>query len=120
MKTLFAALWCAIAATSAAFAADAPVPPAAAAPQQRWFLTISSEVRYFSWQSTRGFPPRGDEEFPGRGSQWYVPYAAQLVGQPTDEWKLEFLGRGGWVKARQTTFGISGEVQTITDTQASA
>jgi hypothetical protein len=100
------------------------VPAATSAPQpadQRWFFTTSSEVRYYSWDSERAFPPSGGAVAPrGHGSLWYTPYAAQLVGKPHDDFKIEFLGRGGWVKARQTSFGASGEVETATDSQASA
>jgi hypothetical protein len=88
--------------------------------QPVWTLTTSTEVRYFSWQGTRGSPTRIEQAFGhGSGSEVYVPYAAQLVGRPTSDWKIEMLGRGGWVWARQNTAGLTGEVATTTDTQAS-
>jgi hypothetical protein len=57
--------------------------------------------------------------FSGSGSELYIPYATQLTGQNND-WKIELLGRGGWVEARQTTTGLTGYVQTATDTVTSA
>ncbi|MGH9809792.1 MAG: hypothetical protein ACRD9W_21505, partial [Terriglobia bacterium] len=82
---------------------------------------VASEARYFSWTSTRGFPvgvqPTSGH---GSGSEFYVPFAAQIVGRPSDDWKIELLGRGGWVWARQSTAGLTGEVATSTDTTASA
>ena len=92
-----------------------------------WSETFQSEVRYYSWKSTLGFPtnlvtgggqPRPINS-PGSGSEVYIPYAAQLVGQPGDL-KVEFVARGGWVKAQQNTAGISGRVETATDTVTSA
>jgi hypothetical protein len=43
----------------------------------------------------------------------------EVVGQPNDLFKVEIVGRGGWVKANQFTPGLSGEVATATDTVAS-
>ena len=87
--------------------------------ERRWWLTTSSELRYYSWESDRGYPagPTGKR---GHGSLWYTPYAAQLAGKPHDDLKVEFVGRGGWVNARQTSTGQAGQVKTTTDTQASA
>ncbi|MGZ5864827.1 MAG: hypothetical protein ACXWKC_05540 [Xanthobacteraceae bacterium] len=115
------------AATGVGWAADMPVKARiesaeqALAPQQPvWTLTTSTEVRYFSWQGTRGTPGRIEQAFGhGSGTEVYVPYAVQLVGRPTSDWKVEILGRGGWVWARQNTAGLSGEVETTTDTVAS-
>jgi opacity protein-like surface antigen len=92
-----------------------------------WSETFQSEVRYYSWKSTRGFPTNlttgvGHPEpitSPGNGTELYIPYAAQIMGQPGDV-KVELLARGGWVKARQNTAGISGEIATATDTVTSA
>lgn len=85
----------------------------------RWEFTVATDFRYFSWEGTRGFPTRATGS-PGSGSQFYVPYAAQLVGKLPNDFKLEVLGRGGWVWARQSTAGLSGEVATTTDTVGSA
>jgi opacity protein-like surface antigen len=90
-----------------------------------WTQTFAGEVRYDSWRSNRPFPANattaGGHFLPssGSGSEVYTPYATQLTGQNND-WKIELLGRGGWVDARQTTTGLNGYVQTATDTVASA
>jgi hypothetical protein len=132
MRRLFATLLCVVATTNAAWAADEPsaqppkktvVKKAAAKPEPAtkvWSVTQSTEVRYFSWQSNRGVPvgvPPASNG--GNGAQLYVPYALQLVGRPHEDVKIELLGRGGWVWARQSTAGLTGEVATTTDTVAS-
>lgn len=105
-----------LAATPAAKAAE----PAAASPPP-WSLVVASEARYFSWTGTRGLPVGvPPTQGHGSGAELYVPFAAQLVGRPSDDWKIELLGRGGWVWARQSTAGLTGEVETSTDTTASA
>jgi opacity protein-like surface antigen len=107
-------------------ATTAPPPTDNAANSFAWTQTFASEVRYDSWRSNRPFPagatlPGGNALLPssGSGSEIYTPYATQLTGQNND-WKIELLGRGGWVEARQTTTGLNGYVQTATDTVASA
>ena len=127
MKRLLALLCGAIATISGAWGADVPLAPDASAATpaatvaQNWSATFASEVRYFSWTSSRSFPPgSADPTFRGSGSEIYVPYALQLVGLPNDNLKIEILGRGGWVRARQTSGDRSGEVATTTDTQVSA
>jgi hypothetical protein len=97
----------------------ADTPPANTSFSDRWSITTASEVRYFSWRSTRGFPSIQSSQT-GSGSELYIPFAAQLVGLPSDELKVEILGRGGWVHARQSSPGLSGEVSTTIDTQVSA
>jgi opacity protein-like surface antigen len=108
-------------------AAASAVPAAVSSDAIAWTQTFASEVRYFSWRGTRGIPsnqttlgpPFGPLTSAGSGSEIYTPYASQLVGQ-TNDFKIELLGRGGWVDARQTTAGLTGQVQTATDTVASA
>jgi hypothetical protein len=123
MKHLVAAACVTIAVTSVAGAADMPTK---AAPQVAdvtapppWALTFSTEVRYFSWKSNIGTPAAaGSVNNPGSGSELYIPFAGQLVGKPTNDIKVEMLVRGGWVRARQNTVGLAGEVATSTDTVA--
>jgi opacity protein-like surface antigen len=99
---------------------------AAVEPDITWNKTFSAEVRYNSWQGTRGVPTNfivlGNVSSPltsrGTGAELYIPYAAQLVGQGTDL-KIEMLLRGGWVWARQSTAGLTGTIGTATDTVAS-
>jgi hypothetical protein len=124
MKTRLIATVCGVlATTSLGSAADMPVKAPPRAPNQAsapaWNLTVSGEARYYSWQSDRGFPTRFTPANSGRGSELYVPYAAQLVGSPVDNFKVDLVARGGWVWARQSTAGLTGEVATTTDTVAS-
>lgn len=107
-------------------ATAAPPPADNAANAFAWTQTFASEIRYDSWRSNRPFPANAVKFGPtellpssGSGSELYIPYATQLTGQNND-WKIELLGRGGWVEARQTTTGLTGYVQTATDTVASA
>jgi opacity protein-like surface antigen len=107
-------------------ATSSPPPVDSSTNALTWTQTFASEVRYDSWRSNRPFPanattPGGNFLLPssGSGSELYIPYATQLTGQNND-WKIELLGRGGWVEARQTTSGLTGYVQTATDTVASA
>jgi len=119
MKKPLAALCSVFVLASAASAEDKPPQqqiPAAPAPAQNWTTTFSSEVRYFSWRNN--LVP-GDGTGPGKGSEIYVPVALQLTGKPVDTLSLDFVVRGGWVKAVQSTTGRSGEVQTATDTVVS-
>ena len=122
MKRLIAALYGVVVATSIAGAQDKPAdgPATSVMSESRWTATFASEVRYFSWRSDRGFPPRdAPPDARGSGSQWYIPFALQVIGRPNDDFKFELLGRGGWVNSRQSTPGFSGEVSTFTDTQVS-
>jgi hypothetical protein len=120
IKWCFAALGSVVAATPNADAADMPVKATpAAVVSQNWETTFASEVRYYSWRGDRGTPSTSSTA-PGSGSQLYVPYALQIAGKPAEDFKLVLLGRSGWVRSKQSTAGLSGEVDTITDTVASA
>jgi hypothetical protein len=126
MKRAVAGLSGLLLTSTASGAADLPadLPPAAPAAATlfaaNWNLIFATEVRYFAWKSERGFPATSSPAVTGRGSQLYIPFAMQLAGQPTEHLKIDLLGRGGWVRARQSTPGLSGEVETLTDTVASA
>jgi len=104
-------------ATSSAYGADPG--PGGASFDHRWVTTFATDVRYFSWTSTRGQPTNANAN-PGRGHQIYVPVAAQVAGRLSPDFKTEFLIRGGWVHAHQTTAGLSGSVDTVTDTVTTA
>ena len=117
------AFFAVVTAVSGAHAADLPLVTKAPQPAQegmspQWTTTFASEVRYYSWTGNRG-SPTGVNGNPGSGAQVYTPYALQLVGLPNDQFKVELLGRGGWVRSRQSTGGLTGEVDTVTDTVAS-
>jgi hypothetical protein len=111
-------------ASSLAHATDLPAPVFKAPPERvatldsRWSAALATEVRYYSWKSDRGQPSNFTGN-PGSGTQVYTPFALQLTGTPNDLFKVELLGRGGWVESRQTTNGLTGEVATFTDTVAS-
>jgi hypothetical protein len=106
--------------TSAALAADLPAnmpvkAPPAQVVQNAWQVQFASEARYYSWKGDRGTPTNFNTA-PGSGSQWYVPFALQVAGKPNDVIKAQFLVRGGWVRSSQSTAGLTGTVETITDT----
>jgi hypothetical protein len=106
--------------TCAVSAADLPLkaPAPAAVVEQAWSVTFASEARYFAWRSSRGFPPNlvPPNTASGSGSQWYVPIAMQVIGKPVNDFKVQFLIRGGWVRSSQTTAGLTGTVETWLDT----
>jgi hypothetical protein len=88
--------------------------------ERRWNATFASDVRFFSWRNNFAPPPDAPPGSRGKGSELYIPYALEVVGKPTDLFQVEILGRGGWVKANQSTPGKTGEVAMATDTVASA
>src|SRR2546423_1035359 len=87
--------------------------------ERRWNATFASDVRLFSWRNNFAPPPDAPPGSKGKGSELYIPYALEIVGKPTDLFQVEIVGRGGWVKANQSTPGKSGEVAMSTDTVAS-
>ena len=122
MRSLYAACFGLVVVTAPGWAADIPanMPVKAPAPAvvaaQAWEVTVASEVRYYSWKSDRGFPTNTPVAAPGSGSQIYVPLAMQISGKPSPDYKVQFLVRSGWVHSHQSTAGLSGTVDTITDT----
>ena len=96
------------------------------AADDKWFLSGATDLRYFSWDGNRGFlgnAPSDQASFPGNapsnqasGQELYAPVAFELVGRPSDDFSIDFIARGGWVWARQSAPGLTGEVDTITDT----
>jgi len=127
MKVVMAAICGAILFTSGASAQNKaggsaqqthPVPQISPQPAQSWTTVFSTETRFFAWHNN--FAPPDGNTGAGRGSEIYVPFAMQLSGKPADALNLDFIARGGWVRAVQSTAGRSGEVQTITDTAVSA
>jgi hypothetical protein len=116
MQRFGAALLGVVSAVSSAWAADMPTKaPPAEVVREAWNVQFASEARYYSWKGERGSPPNFNTA-PGSGSQWYVPVALQVTGKPIDVVKAQFLVRSGWVRSSQTTPGLSGTVETITDT----
>lgn len=122
MRRIFLASAVALLASGAAHAADMAVKATAIQSiDQLWNISYNSEVRYFSWQNTRGFP---NDVAPlvgnGHGTQVYAPMSLSLTGNPSPNWKFEFVVRGGFVSASQTTSGERGSVDTPVDTQISS
>jgi hypothetical protein len=120
-KSLWATVGATIQATiqvSAAWGGDvsANTGQPAGAFERRWSATFSDEVRVYSWRNNFAAPAGGA----GKGFELYIPYALQLTGKPSDDISVDIVGRGGWVKASQSTPGPTGEVATTTDTVASA
>jgi hypothetical protein len=113
------ALACAFGAGQA-IAADMPVKAVVQSIDQLWNISYNSEIRYFSWQNTRGFPT---DVAPlvgtGHGTQVYAPMSLSLTGNPSPNWKFDFVVRGGFVSSSQTTSGERGSVDIPVDTQLS-
>ncbi|HXX25319.1 MAG TPA: hypothetical protein VEJ40_01535 [Pseudolabrys sp.] len=87
----------------------------------RWDVTAATDVRFFSWQSDRGFPTRASGQDGGSGEELYIPFAVQTAGRLLNpDFALAMLVRGGWVYAKQSSGNLSGEVAASTDTQSSA
>lgn len=87
---------------------------------QLWNISYNTEVRYFSWQNTRGFPTDvAPLAGTGHGTQVYAPMSLSLTGNPSPNWKYEFVVRGGFVSSSQSTSGERGSVDTPVDTQLS-
>jgi len=93
--------------------------PAQQTSEQKWTTTFSTETRYYAWRNNF-IPPDTVGIGAGRGWEIYTPLAMQLTGKPVSDLNFDFVVRGGWVKAAQTTPGLSGEVTTATDTVMSA
>jgi hypothetical protein len=101
-------------------AADVPVKAVVQSIDQLWNISYNSEVRYFSWQNTRGFPTNAAPlNGTGHGTQLYTPMSLSLTGNPNTNWKLEFVLLGGFVSSSQSTSGERGSVDTPVDSQLS-
>ncbi len=103
-----------------ALAADVPVKSIVQSIDQLWNISYNTEVRYFSWQNTRGFPTNAVPlSGTGHGTQIYTPMSLSLIGNPNPNWKLEFVLLGGFVSSSQSTSGERGSVDTPVDSQFS-
>src|SRR5712691_202580 len=122
MKPVAGAILLLIPASIPALAADMPTKAAVVSADNRWEAVFNSEVRYFTWTSSHGFPttpsiaPQPQIAGPSKGSQVYVPYGLEITGRPTDDWKFEFLMRSGYFSSSQTTPVINAEASGVTDT----
>src|SRR5712691_11324427 len=109
------AVLCSMAAVASA--ASAAEPDVAPKPQS-WNVTFATDVRYYSWTGDRGDPTTVNGQA-GSGSEVYMPFALQIAGKPSEDFKVSFLVRGGTVHAQQGTPGMAGTVDTVTDTVTS-
>lgn len=110
-----------VASGGVALAADVGLPaPATGGLQPAWSMLVDVDARFTSWTGNRGFPGNFAAGVPGRGSQFYMPLAVQIVGLPSPDYKVELMARTGWVHARQDSGGgLAGSVSTLTDTVVS-
>lgn len=87
---------------------------------QNWEAIFNTDLRYYSFRSTRSFPtPPNGSAFAGirgSGSQFYVPYSLFVAGKPNPDVKLEFFVRSGYVDSQQTSGPIRGSFSGVTDT----
>lgn len=87
-------------------------------PASNWNVSYGTDVRIFSWEATRKIPgtlPETRET----GTQIMVPLSLQLTGRPNEDWKLDFLTRGGFISSRVTNNGAQGAYDGATDTSVS-
>ena len=102
-------------------AASTPANTTVQSADQSWTASFNSEIRWFTWTDTRGYPTAyAPLSGNGKGSQVYIPMSLTVSGNPNADWKIDFALRWGYVSATQTTSGNHGSVSTPTDTQASA
>ncbi len=92
-----------------------PVKAQTSSLDNRWQAVFDIDNRYYSWTSSRGFPP-GAVGPTGSGSQFYMPFGLSVTGTPTNDYKLEFAIRSGYVSSSQTTVGQSGTYSGMVDT----
>lgn len=85
-----------------------------------WTINYATDIRYFSWSGTRGFPSNSPLAANGRGTMIYAPMSLSLSGNVSPDFKLDLVARGGYVSAKQTTANETGSVSTPVDTQLSA
>jgi len=107
---------------SRVFATDlpfkAPVLERTNSADSKYYLVYSQDLRYVTWDGTRGYRPDAvpRNTNPGSGHQLYMPMAAQIFGQPSNLWSYDILMRGGYVDSKQTTSGQSGRYSGTIDT----
>ena len=88
-----------------------------------WTVQLNSEVRYFDLSGTRGDPattPAGTAAKPFRAHEFYTPTTLSVSGMPESTFRIDASVRSGYVSARQSTPGVTGDVGTLTDTVPTA
>src|SRR5206468_11877581 len=94
----WAALLCSVALGSGpAWAADvltkAPVRQSYVSPNGDFTLIYDQQVRYVTWESTRGYPTFGSTAA-GSGQQLYSPFSLELKSRQHRDWAFDVLVRG--------------------------
>ena len=95
----------AIPAALAEVPAQSQIPPQTITQSQnpQWEAIFNSETTFYSWRSSRGYPPTVNlpplPRGPGHGTLVYSPFGLQLNGRPSDDLKLEFLVRSAYVNS---------------------
>jgi hypothetical protein len=91
--------------------------PSARAQQKppEWQASVSSEFRFFSYDTRRRGAVLGVVPFE-RGHQSVQSFGAELSGYPSPDLKLGFTLRGGMVQGRTTNQTVSGSFSGLTDT----
>jgi hypothetical protein len=80
-----------------------------------WTAAFSSQVQYYSWESTRAYPAGGTTA-DADGSQLSIPLALQLTDRATDSLTLEFMLRSGYLRSSQSSSGVTSTTSGFTDT----
>ncbi len=83
-----------------------------------WTITPSTEFRLFTWESTRRFPTTGVVTRE-RGTQTNIPFAIQLKGQPSADFKFDVTARTGFTTSHISNAGASASYAGTTDTSVS-
>ena len=95
--------------------------------QPQWALSSTTETTYSSFSGSRGYPFSAAPQFTpfpglfrGSGNQVYLENSYALSGKPSEDMRFDFVLKGGYVRAEQTTPSFYGRVSTATDTVFSA
>jgi hypothetical protein len=99
-------------------APKAPRSASYASADGNYYFLYNQELRYVTWEGSRGYRPDivPRNPNPGSGSQFYMPMALQMFGKPARDWSFDVLLRAGYVDSRQTTTGQSGSYSGMIDT----
>ena len=85
---------------------------------QSWSLTTSTDLRFFSWQTTRTVPTTGAVTRES-GLQVFSPLGVQLTGTPSPDLKIDASVRTGFISSSITQSGIAQNYSGLTDTTVS-
>ena len=88
----------------------------------QWTGSVDIDFRYQTWSSSGGNPlmPPGLGQNGGTGWQLYTPIGLRVVGRPSDDFKVEWMLRGGWITGQQSSPGANFSFQIATDSTLSS